>query len=497
MQKRPARRGRLLRILSCPLSTSVHLHDIARLASLTAYRAALAHINAACCTCAAPSCARQLLPPLGEFASSLSCQAPPATGHPLSHWQSSSRIRNPTQHSLMPDLPLDVLNLIFRALDASLDPSADPDNLERRRKVGRNVSLVCRKWLPLGGKLVWSHVEIADMRARRAASLVEHLIAHPRVAAYVSQVRINWRPSSAPQGLSYAEHRLPTLLRRLHSLIYLSLLDPPTLVIRSLSTTPPIRFPALTYLQVGADLPVEAGHPTLSLADSDLRTLLQLSSALGVLNLQCALSDQTPPATVPVPPRPLASIELRFTGNTRDVALATQTVLQSADPASVHQLVIANVPFSPLFYRTVATFPSLFDMRLGWEFEDGLAFSLPQITTLVQQLPGLHLLGLMYDHEPAVQDDHDLSNRLLELVPSTLNSAVLTLAYTSLDAPPIARYARANLGTGPRELAAITQKGEITFFQNEDEGGTVKWEEVDREPLEGAFAVSCLCVRRS
>uniref|UniRef100_A0A0K3CDW0 Uncharacterized protein n=2 Tax=Rhodotorula toruloides TaxID=5286 RepID=A0A0K3CDW0_RHOTO len=393
---------------------------------------------------------------------------------------------SPPKRLTMPDLPLDVLNLIFRELDESLDPASHPADLERRRAVGRQVSLVCRAWRLVGTRLVWSHVEIADMRTRKAASLVEHLIAHPKAAGCIGQLRIVWPDSSTSRGLNYAEHRLPSLLRLVHSLLSLSLFNPPTLVIRSLSNSVPIRIPSLRYLNIGG-LTSENDASTPSVEGADLRTLLSVSPTLAKFDLRCAVTKQTSPAASPTPVRPLESVDIRFTGNTRDVALATQTVLQSARASDIQQLVIANVPFTPLFYSTIATFHELVDFRLTWEFEDGLAFSLPHIATLIQRLPSLHLLGLMYKHEPAIQGDHDLSNRLLDLVPSTLKSAVLTLAYTSLDLAPMARYARAHLGTGPREFVALTAEGEITFFQKEDVSGALKWEEVNRAPLKDSF----------
>ncbi|GAA6029203.1 hypothetical protein NBRC10512_002297 [Rhodotorula toruloides] len=394
--------------------------------------------------------------------------------------------RLPSSRPAMPDLPLDVLNLIFRELDESLDPANHPVDLERRRTVGRQVSLVCRAWRLVGTRLFWSHVEIADMRTRKAASLVEHLIAHPNAAGCIGQLSIAWLDSSTSRGLNYAEHRVPSLLRLLNSLFGLSLFNPPTLVIRSLSTNAPIRIASLEYLNIEG-ITSESDAATPCVEGADLRTLLSLSPTLAKFDLRCAVTKQTSPAASPPPIRPLESVDIRFTGNTRDVAFATQTILQSASPGDMQQLVIANVPFAPSFYRTIATFHGLVDFRLAWEFEDGLAFSLPHIVTLIQRLPSLHLLGLMYKHEPAVQDDHDLSNRLLDLVPSTLNSAVLTLAYTSLDSAPMARYARAHLGAGPREFVALTEEGEITFFQKEDENGVLRWEEVNRVPLKDGF----------
>jgi len=238
----------------------------------------------------------------------------------------------------IPSLPLDIISEIACHLRTPLK-----SDTREAIKAGQSLSLVCRRWYPIGQALRWKDLEIGIVSV---PSLLAHFDLHPQVARLVASFKLTERAQvpSSEDGDGKGVDALPKMLRTLGQLESLDL--------RYLSADLPVVMQTTAPLQYLTELYLNSDH-RLDWNENLISTLVAGFPALRGFSITASqdlvLEDDDSVTTAPRNLKELQNMSLSW--YTSKGSNVVQRFLSIFDPAALSSCSLIAAPACAAAYE--------------------------------------------------------------------------------------------------------------------------------------------------
>ncbi|BGP42307.1 hypothetical protein JCM10450v2_006401 [Rhodotorula kratochvilovae] len=345
-------------------------------------------------------------------------------------------------------LPDELVDLIPDHLDAILE---EP----KRREIGLRVSLVCKKWRPLGHHLAWRTLMV---RTRDDDAFLEDLLAHPATVKEIRKLHFQPRDPRTEDGASAPGTQLATSATNILSLRLIEACSPQVVVLHAPMCVPQFSADVLKRMSCAALAPALrrltwASAITDEFDPTDFATSLKRFKSLQRLSLHFIWAAEHPLTITAEPDAcriPLKTLSLQLIALAQSVPGAGHSVVDLLhtllDPHVLKSIILPEYWPELLPTEWLAKFTHLRELVVITPSIVHLVDSFARIVALLPGLQQLEDLLVMPDIE-TYKEDKPIApspvslDTLLRSLPPTLKAAciggfILELA----DDTPIAYY---------------------------------------------------------